>query len=68
MPTKFEDVYPEDTVVRLKKTNEFVLIKDRVFLLDGRSFLHYHGIIEGRGEGLWAIYHDDVELECLPIT
>lgn len=61
-----EDTYPIDTVVRIRKTGQFAMIKDRCFLKDGKNFLNYLGIIEGRGEGLYAIYHEDVELEALP--
>lgn len=67
MQTKDDEVYPIGTVVRLKRTGQFALIKDVAFLLNGQSFLHYTGEIEGR-EGNYAIYHEDVELECLPIT
>lgn len=64
---KDEDTYPLETVVRLHKTGQFAVIKDRVFLKDGRNFLHYRGIIEGR-EGLYALYHEEVDLEALPPT
>jgi hypothetical protein len=58
--------FPVDTVVRLKKTGEFAIIKRVAFLNDEKSFLHYEGTIEGRGKGLYALYPDDIELECLP--
>lgn len=32
-----------------------------------KHFLHYLAIIEGRGDGLYALYHGDVELEVLPL-
>ena len=67
MPTKPEDVYPIDTVVRIKKTGQFAMIKSQTFLKDGKGFLHYLGIIEGRGDGLYCLLHDDVELEALPL-
>jgi hypothetical protein len=63
---KDEDVYPLETVVRLKKTGQFAIIKDRTFPKDGKNFLHYRGQIEGRGEGLYCLLHDEIELECLP--
>ncbi len=63
---KDADVYPIDTVVRLKKTGEFAIIKQQTFLMDGRNFLHYLGVIEGRGDGLYCIIHNEVDLECLP--
>lgn len=63
---KDDKVYPIETVVRLIKTGQMAIIKDRVFLKDEKNFLHYRALIEGRGEGLFAIYHSDVELEALP--
>jgi len=63
---KDEEVYPIGTIVRLKKTGQFAIIKQRSFLRDEKSFLNYLGQIEGRGEGLYAIFHEDVELEVLP--
>jgi len=62
---KKEDVYPVGSVVRLKKTGQFVLITDTTFLME-KEFLHYLGIIEGRGTGKYAIQHGEVELECMP--
>lgn len=62
--TRDEDVYPVGTVVRIKKTGQFAIIKDVCFLKNGKNFLNYLGEIEGRGGGLYAIYHEDVELEC----
>lgn len=62
---KDDEVYPVGTVVRLKKTGQFAIIRKQVFLMDEKNFLHYTGEIEGR-EGMYAIYHDDVELEALP--
>lgn len=65
--TKDEDVYPLETVVRLKKTGQFAIIKSRTFLSPGeKNFLHYLAIIEDRGPGHYCIFHQDVELECLP--
>ena len=58
---------PFETVVRLKKTGEMAIIKQIFHLNDQKSFLNYLGIIEGRGkDDLYALYHDDIELECLP--
>lgn len=57
-------IYPVDTVVRIKKTGELAIIRSRTMLKD--EFLHYLGVIEGRGDALWALFHDDLELECLP--
>ena len=63
---KFEDVYSKETVVRLKKTQQFALIKERFFMKHGCGFLHYLAEIEDR-TGLYAIYHQDIELECLTL-
>jgi hypothetical protein len=63
---KDEDAYPLDTVLRWKKTGEFVLVKKKGFQKDGRGFLHYLCQIDGKGPELYAIYHDEVDLECLP--
>lgn len=63
-----KDIYPIATVVRIKKTGEMALIKQHTFLTGDRNFLNYLAEIEGRGQGkLWAVYHENVELECLPI-
>ncbi|HYG19899.1 MAG TPA: hypothetical protein VD816_13270 [Ohtaekwangia sp.] len=67
MPVNDEDTYPIDTVVRFKKTGLFAVIKQKTFLKDGRGFLNYLGVIEGRDpDEQYAIYHEDVELEALP--
>lgn len=51
---KDSDVYPVGTVVRIKRTGQFALIKDRCFLKDGRNFLNYLAEIEEKG-GDYAI-------------
>ena len=61
-------LYPVGTVVRLRRTNEFCLIRKVFFLKNEQNFLHYLGIIEDRGNDLWALYPADIELECLPST
>lgn len=62
-----EDIYPIDTVVRIKKTGEFAMITAHGFQKDGRGFLNYLANIEGRKPpGPYAIYHEDVDLEALP--
>lgn len=58
--------YPLETVVRIKKTGQFAIIKHVVFLKDGKSFLHYEGPIDGKPEGNYAFYHEEIELEVLP--
>jgi len=64
---KDEDIYPIDTVVRIKKTGQFAIIKQIAFQFNGRNFLHYLGNIEGR-DGLYALYHDEIDLEALPLS
>lgn len=64
---KDDEVYPTGTVVRLKKTGEFAIIRDHTFQHMARGFLNYLGGVEGR-DGLYAIYHDDIEVEHLPIV
>jgi hypothetical protein len=66
MHPKDEDTYPVDTVVRIKKTGEFAIIRQVCFQFMGRNFLNYLGEIEGRKPGLYALYHSDIELEALP--
>jgi hypothetical protein len=61
-----DELYPPETVVRIKKTGEFAIIKNVVFMMAGNGFLHYEGIIEGKGDGRYALYHEDVEVEALP--
>lgn len=63
-PKNFE-VYSVNTVVRLKNTSQFAIIKIQTFQMNGRGFLHYLGEIEGQ-EGLYCLIHDRLELECLP--
>lgn len=61
-----EDTYPEETVVRIIKTGQFALIKRKTFLKDGKGFLHYLAHIDGKGEGLYRVSHQEIELENLP--
>ena len=64
MPIKDSEVYPVGTVVGLR-TGQFAIIKQVCFLNEEKNFLHYLGEIEGK-HGLYALYHDDIFLECLP--
>jgi hypothetical protein len=66
LPRHERGQYPVGTIVRLKRTGEFAIIVDRSYLKDGKEFLNYLAKIEGRADGWWAIYDDDIELECLP--
>ena len=50
------------TVIRIRKTGQFAIIKNRSFL-NGENFLNYLAIIEGRGEGLYCVFHEDIDLE-----
>ena len=65
MHPKDDEVYPIGTIVRLKKTGQFARINNVTSLFNGKKFLHYTG--EKDREGQYAIYHRDIELECLPI-
>jgi hypothetical protein len=67
-PTNIErpDPFSVGTVVRIRKTGQFALITSFFYLKNKKDFLHYLGKIEGRGEGEYALYHQDLELECLP--
>ncbi|HMG94340.1 MAG TPA: hypothetical protein VK589_29975 [Chryseolinea sp.] len=49
---KDEDIYPIDTVVRLRKTGQFALIKQHAFLTNGKNFLNYLAEIEGTWRGI----------------
>lgn len=66
---KDEEVWPLDTIVRLKKTHEFARIIDHAWLRPEipKYFLHYRIEIEDRG-GPWCLIHDEADLECLPMT
>lgn len=61
-----DNPYPVGTVVSLKRSGEFALIKDRAFLMN-KTFLHYEGPIEGRRPGNYCLLHEEIELEALPI-
>jgi hypothetical protein len=63
---KRDKYYPLETVVRIKKTGQFAIIKERVFLMEN-NFLYYLGIIEGRGEGLYYLGPNEIDLEVLPL-
>ena len=66
---KDKDVYPIDTIVRLKKTGEFARITGHGWLRPERKefFLHYYAEIEGRKGTTWCLaHHDELVLECLP--
>lgn len=65
MHPKDNEIWPLETVVRIKKTGQFAIIKEQAFQFQGKGFLNYLGEIEGR-DGLYALYHDDIELEELP--
>lgn len=62
-----EDVYPIDTIVRLRDTGEFARITGHNWLRPElkKHFLNYFAEIEGK-KGQFAVYHSEVELEALP--
>jgi hypothetical protein len=66
MPMNDNEVYPVDTVIRIRKTNEFAKVRQHMFLKDGKYFLNYLVEIE-RKKGLYCAFHYNVDLECLPI-
>lgn len=57
-----------DTIVRLIKTGELARIINPIYIKDGQNFIGlYHAEIEGRKPGtIWALRHDEIELECPP--
>ena len=61
------EVYPIDTIIRLKDTGEFARITGHNWLRPetNQHFLNYYAIIESK-EGVFAIYHHECELEALP--
>jgi hypothetical protein len=58
---KDSEVFPEGTIVRFKNDSRTAIIRQVSFLKDGKGFLNYTGVIEGKKPGQYAIYHDDVE-------
>ena len=63
---KDSDVYPVGTVIRIKRSNEFAIIRTHTFQHLGKGFLNYLIEVECK-EGLYCAYHDDIELEHLPV-
>jgi hypothetical protein len=62
-----EDLFPLETVVRVIKTGQFAIIKDYVYQSTSKNdFQYYTGIIEGRGDGQYVLFPDEIELEVLP--
>jgi hypothetical protein len=61
-----EELFQVGTVVRIKNTGQFALITKLSYLKDNKNFLNYYGLMEGRGDGHYALYHDDLELESSP--
>jgi len=62
-----EDIYAIGTVVRRNTTGELAIIQQYTFQHQGKGFLNYLGQIEGKGDGLYALYHEEIDLECLPV-
>ena len=61
-----EDTYPIGTVVRLRKTGEYAMLLKKSFMKDGKGFMNYLAKVEGKGEELYALYHEDIDPEILP--
>jgi hypothetical protein len=64
MHPRDDQVYPLNTVVRIKKTGEFAIIVGYNFLKDGKGFLNYYAEIQDK-KGKYALYHGDLEVEVL---
>jgi len=64
MPIPDNEIYPIETVVRLKRTNEFGIIKKYTFQHEQKGFLNYLVQVEDR-QGLYCWFHDDIDLEHL---
>ncbi|HEX8547954.1 MAG TPA: hypothetical protein VF691_13405 [Cytophagaceae bacterium] len=59
-------IYPEGTIVRIKKTDQLAIIIDVCYLCNNpENFLHYRVKYAG-GKGPYAAYPDDLELLVLP--
>jgi hypothetical protein len=52
-------------VIRIKRTNEFAIVRQKTFQKDGKGFLNYLIEIEGK-MGLYCAFHDDIDLAHLP--
>ena len=60
MPIKDSDVYPVGTVIRIKRTNEFAIIRNHTFQKDGKGFLNYLcEILVRKQHALYCMFHDD---------
>lgn len=57
--------YAPDTVVRIKRTGVFALIIKRCYCGNNMP-IHYECKLEGGSTMM--LNHDEVELECLPVT
>jgi hypothetical protein len=62
MPIKDSDVYPVGTVIRIKSTNEFAIIRMHTCQHACKGFLNYLVEIEDK-RGLYCAFHDDIALE-----
>ena len=65
MPISENEIYPIESVVRLKRTNEFAIIKKYTFQNGGKGFLNYLVQVEDR-QGLYCWFHYDIDLGHLP--
>jgi hypothetical protein len=66
---KDDELIPLQTIVRIKEGSckgKRARIKQHSFRFEGQYFQHYLGYIEGRGKGLYVLYHDDLEIISLP--
>lgn len=61
------DAFPVGCVIKIKRTNEFAIIRKKTFQKDGKGFLNYLVEIEDK-QGLYCAFHNDIDLEHLPPT
>ena len=62
---KGENAYPIATMIRIRRTGEFAMVTKKTFMMEGRRIMTYLGKIEGRGDSLYALYHDDIFFRTL---
>jgi len=61
-----EETYPIGTIVRIRATGQFAIVVKKFFANEGKGFMNYLAKVEGKGEDLVELYHDDIDAEALP--
>ena len=51
------------TIIRGANIGKRARIKQHSFQMNEKGFLNYLGYIQGKGKDLYALYHDDLEVE-----